>query len=73
MMEKQIGLSKQPQKLDCFSCPLLNKEISDIDCYELSLVAEEEIKVSALRTDMRPDETDSQWRERCIQCKYHPQ
>ncbi len=49
-------------------CPLINKEISDDDCYDVCLVANKMLKPSAI-PEMFTQKED--FREVCKNCKNH--
>lgn len=56
-------------KKTCF-CPVLNKQIDGLDCFDASLVFEEASPLSELPEGM--DFTDTN-QEKCLKCPYHPE
>ena len=57
------------EKKTCL-CPILNKEIDGMACFDAALVFEEMSPLSELPKEM--DFTDKN-QEICLKCKYHPE
>lgn len=54
--------------MDSIKCPLLNKEIKDIICFDICMVAEGMAPLSTA-----PDEVTNvrDFRKKCLNCEYH--
>ncbi len=53
-----------------FFCPILEREIESIDCFDAALVYEEVSPLSELPEEMSfTDENQN----RCLKCKHHPE
>lgn len=57
------------EKKTCL-CPILNKEIDGMECFDAALVFEEMSPLSELPKNMKfTDKNQS----KCLKCKYHPE
>lgn len=57
------------EKKTCL-CPILNKEIEGMECFDAALVFEEMSPLSELPTGMKFTEKNQ---DICLKCKYHPE
>ena len=57
------------EKKTCL-CPILNKEIDGMECFDAALVFEEMSPLSELPTGMKFTEKNQ---DICLKCKYHPE
>lgn len=56
------------EKKTCL-CPILNKEIDGMECFDAALVFEEMSPLSELPTGMKFTDKNQ---DICLKCKYHP-
>lgn len=57
------------EKKTCL-CPILNKEIDGMECFDAALVFEEMSPLSELPTGMKFTDKNQ---DICLKCKYHPE
>ncbi len=50
-------------------CPVIHKEIEDYDCMEYATIAERILKPNAGHIEFTKNKN---FRERCMECPYHP-
>ena len=55
-----------------FQCPLTGKEITDVECFDISMVVEGLAPEFTIEDRIKPTDIDK-CREDCMACKNHPQ
>lgn len=60
------------QRTEDWICPLTDKAVSSLDCFDISMVVEHQAPEWTIEDDVKPDIIDDACRKKCLKCKYHP-
>jgi hypothetical protein len=58
--------------MDKWHCPICDREITDMECFDIALVVEESSPPSELPSFITEEDAKAK-RRFCLHCEYHPQ